>query len=181
MNTLLLLGLLTGLDNLQITPALGMLPMTARRRLAWALAFGLAETLLLLLGIALGVTMHHSFAESAEFICTVMLVLCGAFVLLMGLRRRDVSALVASRWALLLLPLSFGFDNLFAGLGTGAGGSPWLLSALVIGGVSTAVGLAGLYAGHFIRRRMPVDGRPEVLSGIYLTLLGLGGLVWNSL
>lgn len=179
MNTLLLLGLLTGLDNLQVTPALGLLNMSARRRFAWALAFGLAETLMPLLGLALGLSLHRSFADTAEFLGPVLLVLCGAAVVIMGLRRRDLSAVVASRWALVVLPLSLSFDNLFAGLGVGAGGASLLVSALVIGGISTAVGLVGLYAGHLVRRWIPE--RPELFSGGYLMLLGVGSLVWHSL
>lgn len=179
MNTLLLLGLLTGLDNLQVAPALGLLNLSARRRLAWALAFGLAETLMPFLGLALGLSLHRAFADAAEFLGPVLLVLCGASVVIMGLRRRDLSAVVASRWALVVVPLSLSFDNLFAGVGAGTEGAPLLVSALVLGGVSTAVGLVGLYAGHLLRRWLPA--RPELFSGGYLLLLGVGGLVWHSL
>jgi putative Mn2+ efflux pump MntP len=179
MKAILLLGFLTGLDNLQVTPALGVLPMSHRRRLLWALMFGLAEALMPLLGLGLGSAFHDSFGLWAENLSPIVLLLCGITVIVMSLRQRNLETLVASKWAIVLLPLSLSIDNLLAGVGLGASGAPVLVSALVIGGLSAAIGLVGLYAGHLIRRWLP--GRPELFSGGYLVLLGLGSFFWSPL
>jgi putative Mn2+ efflux pump MntP len=177
MKSILFLGLLTGLDNLQVTPALGLLNMTPRRRLAWAVAFGLAEALMPLIGLLLGTQLHQSFENWAEKIGPVVLVLCGIAVIVMALRKCDVAAVASSKWAIIGLPLSLSIDNLLAGLGMGAGGAPVLISALFIGGVSTLVGLVGLYAGLFSRRWL--RGSTDLVCGGFLLLLGLCGLFWN--
>lgn len=179
MKAIVLLGLLTGLDNLQVTPALGLMTMTARRRLAWALMFGLAEALMPLLGLGFGFLLHRSFSTWADKFGPIMLMLCGATIVIMAFRENDLDAIVSSKWTIIGLPLSLSLDNLLAGLGVGTGGAPILVSALIIGGLSTAMGLIGLYAGHVIRRWLP--GTPEFFSGGYLLLLGLCGFFGNPL
>jgi len=177
MKSILFLGLLTGLDNLQVTPALGLLNMAPRRRLAWAVAFGLAEALMPLIGLACGTQLHQSFEAWADKMGPVVLLLCGIAVIVMGLRKYDVAAIASSKWAIVGLPLSLSFDNLLAGFGAGAGCAPVLVSALIIGGVSTMLGLVGLYAGQAVRRWLPCS--PELLSGGFLVVFGLCGLIWN--
>lgn len=179
MKAIILLGFLTGLDNLQVTPALGILKMSTRRRLAWALMFGLAEALMPLIGLLCGHVLHQSFENWADKLGPSILVLCGITIVVMALRESDVEAVVSSKWTIVGLPLSLSIDNLLAGVGVGAGGAPIMVSAIVIGGISTTLGLVGLYAGHIIRRWLP--GSPELFSGGYLVLLGLCGFFWDPL
>jgi putative Mn2+ efflux pump MntP len=179
MKAIILLGLLTGLDNLQVTPALGVVPMSHRRRLLWAVMFGLAEALMPLIGLGLGSALHTSFGEWAEYLGPTVLLLSGIAIIVMARRHYDIQAIVLNKWAIVGLPLLLSIDNLLAGVGLGAGGAPVIVSALVIGGFSTIIGLAGLYAGHMIRRWLP--GSPELFSGGYLVLLGVSGFFWNSL
>ena len=179
MKAIILLGFLTGLDNLQVTPALGILRMPHRRRLAWALMFGLAEALMPLVGLTLGYALHRSFENWADKLGPVVLVLCGITILVMALRDNDLEAVISSKWTIIGLPLSLSIDNLLAGVGVGAGGASILVSAVVIGGISTILGLVGLYAGHLIRQWLPRT--PELLSGGYLVVLGVAGFFWNPL
>jgi putative Mn2+ efflux pump MntP len=65
-------------------------------------------------------------------------------------------------------------DNLLAGIGVGVMGQPFVLSALVIGTISTLMCFAGLYLGQILRRFIPK--RAELLAGIYLVALGLAQL-----
>jgi putative Mn2+ efflux pump MntP len=179
MTAILLLGLLTGLDNLQVTPALGILKMPFRRKLLWALMFGLAEGLMPLLGIAIGHLLHHSLETWASVFGSVMLLLCGAVIVFMSLRGDDMEKVSSSKWTIIGLPLSLSIDNLLAGVAVGAAGAPMLISAVVIGGISTALGLAGLYVGHHIRRWLP--GKPELFCGGYLVVLGVLSFFINPL
>jgi putative Mn2+ efflux pump MntP len=176
METLIVLGLLTGLDNLQVTPALGMMPMTTAKRWLFALTFGVCEALMPLAGLCIGHTLHRAFARFAETLGPVVMLGCGAAIIVMALREKDVSALVTSRWTLIGLPLSLSLDNLLAGLGVGATGHPLWLAAAVIGGISTAMCLLGLGVGKWIARWFPRN--LEAVSGAYLCVLGLG-MLWN--
>lgn len=176
MKTLIVLGFLTGLDNLQVSPALGMMPMTTARRWMFALMFGLCEALMPLIGLCLGHSLHEAFTPIAETLGPVVMLACGAAVIIMALRQRDVSALVSSRWTLIGLPLSLSVDNLLAGLGAGASGYPLWLAAVVIGGISTALCLLGLAAGKWIGRWFPRN--VELVSGSYMMLMGIA-MFWN--
>lgn len=179
MKTILLLGLLTGLDNLQVTPALGVMRLTTRQRLFLALMFGLAEALMPLVGLWAGSSLRDSVEGWADYVGPVVMLLCGGGIIALSLRAADLKPIFTSKWTLVLLPLSLSIDNLLAGVGLGASGAPLLLSALVVGGISAAMSLAGLYAGQFVRGWLP--RRAELFSGAYLVAFGLGGLVWNSL
>ena len=179
MKAIILLGFLTGLDNLQVTPALGVIKMTMGRRLIWALMFGLAESLMPLVGLVFGQALHRSFEAWADLIGPIVLVLSGIAIIVMALRDSDIEAVVSSKWTIIGLPLSLSIDNLLAGFGVGAGGAPLLVSALFIGGISTAMGLIGLYAGHIVRRWLP--GTPELFTGGYLVVLGVCGFFWHPL
>ena len=177
MKAIIVLGILTGLDNIQVTPALGVLRMSTQRRCFLALMFGLCEALMPVVGLMIGRTVHRTFEGVGDKLGPTVLLACGATVLFMALRSQELTQIVSSRWTLIGLPLSLSLDNLLAGVGVGAIGAPLLLSGVVIGGISTAMSLLGLYAGHCLRRWIP--GKPELLSGAYLMLLGLFGLIWN--
>ena len=173
MKTTILLGLLTGLDNLQVTPALGVLNMTSRRRLKWAIAFGLTEALMPLAGLAIGSSLHLSSQGWADKIGPVTLLLCGLAVLIMASRKWNVTAVASSKWAMVVLPLSLGIDNFFAGMGAGANGAPVIASAVIVGGISTLMALGGLFAGQFVRSFLPRS--PELFAGSFLLALGICG------
>lgn len=177
MKALIFLGILTGLDNLQVSPALGVLNMTARKRLMWAVMFGLSEALMPLLGLQLGTLLHEFHAPWAEKLGPVVLLLCGLLVILTALRKQDLESLVSSKWAMVSVPLLLSIDNLLAGVGVGATGASILTAAVVIGGISTTMCLAGLQAGHLIRRWLP--GTPAFYSGGLLLVLGICGLIWD--
>ncbi len=176
MKTLMFLGLLTGLDNLQVSPAFGMMPMTTARRWMFALMFGLCEALMPLLGLCLGHSLHEAFTPIADALGPIVMLACGAAIIVLALRQRDVSALVSSRWTLIGLPLSLSVDNLLAGLGAGASGYPLWLAAVVIGGISTALCLIGLAAGKWVGRWIPRN--VELVSGSYMMLMGIA-MFWN--
>lgn len=172
--TVLLIGLLAGLDNLQVGGALGLVRMPARRRLAFALAFLLCETGMPLLGLAGGRWVHQMAGPWAEGIGSLMLAVCGGWIVAMTLfadggSEDDASKLASGGLTLVGLPLTLSFDNLFAGLGLGTLGFPVVLTALGIGLLSGGLGAVGLYAGARLRRWVPE--RAELLSGTYLLAL----------
>jgi len=170
---LLTLAVLVGLDNLQVSAALGLVDMPAARRLRLAVAFGLCEGLMPLAGLALGHGLLRTLGPWPERVEAVVLLVCGGAILALALRDPGPPRRAAGdrRWLLYGLPLSLSLDNLLAGVALGATGSPLVLSALVIGGVSTALCLAGLFGAARLARWLP--GEAGVWSGAFLVLLGL--------
>ena len=174
MKTLIVLGFLTGLDNLQVTPGLGLMGMPAARRWLLALTFGLCEAGMPLLGLGLGHLLHRSVELNADKVGPLVLLSCGALIIWLAYHEKYIERFVAKRWTLLGLPLLLSLDNLLAGIGIGATGQPLLLCALIIGFISTAMCFLGLYLGNSLRRYIPA--KAELLAGTYLMVLGLAQL-----
>jgi putative Mn2+ efflux pump MntP len=178
LGTVLFLGLLAGLDNLQVGAGLGLVRMERERRLALAGSFLLCETVMPLAGFGLGSLVQRIAGPMAEGIGTLVLALCGGLITFAALRenRREQkeddkrTGRLGSGWLLLIvLPLSLSFDNLFVGLGLGSLGYPVVVSSLLIGGISGGLGCVGLFTGARVRRWIPEWA--ELLSGAYLVAL----------
>jgi putative Mn2+ efflux pump MntP len=172
--TLIVLGVLTGLDNLQIAPGLGLAGVARARRWFLALMFGLCEAGMPLLGLVLGRGLRYSLNVNADALGSIVLLSCGALIIWFACTKREIAPFLSNRWTLLGLPLLLSVDNLLAGIGVGVMGQPLLLSALVIGTISTLMCFAGLYLGQILRRFVP--RRAELLAGIYLIVLGIAQL-----
>lgn len=172
MMELAVFGVLAGLDNLQVSAALGVARPRPRRLVALAAAFAACEALMPLVGLLVGGMLRRS-VPALEAAGPLVLLLCGAAILVHAVREGDARAVVNGRW-MLGLPLTLSLDNLFAGVGLGSAGYPVVLSAVVVGGISGGMCVAGLWAGGALRRWLPP--RPEVLSGAFLIVLALVSL-----
>jgi manganese efflux pump family protein len=179
LGAIFLFGVLAGLDNLQVCSSIGLLPIRRARKHLYALAFSACETLSPLAGLAIGAELLRLTNGAVAKAGPVMLLACGAAVVVLALRDDDVSAFVNGRGLLFGLPLSLSFDNLLAGVGLGAIHFPIVTSALVIGLVSAAMSCIGLYFGAAVRRFVPK--RAEVIVGAYLCLLGVRMLFADAL
>lgn len=166
-----LLGVVAGLDNLQVCSSLGLLPIGRARKQLFALAFSACETLAPLAGLAIGNLLLVTLGRVAAVAGPVAVLLCGVAVIVLALRERDVSEVVESRSVICGLPLSLSLDNLLAGVGLGAMHLPVLLSAVIMGLISAAMSCIGLYFGSWLRRFIP--GRVEFVAGALLCALGV--------
>lgn len=169
MNTALLIGILTGSDNLHFGAAWGLLPMSARRRLAFAIAFGVAELGMTLAGYALGAGLDSELPGTAAF------ALAGALVVLGVVLRADLARFADHPAALIVLPLALSFDNLASGAGLGAAGGAGLVAAVVAGGISAAMAAASLFVAGAVARRIPRLAAP--LAGAVLVALAVHRVV----
>jgi putative Mn2+ efflux pump MntP len=179
MAAVLLLGLLVGLDNLQVGAGLGLVRMSVARRWAFAGAFALCETVMPLVGLAVGRKMANLVGPWAgpwaEGIGIAVLALCGLLIVVLSLRGKEAEEI--GSLALAGLPLSLSLDNLAAGLGLGSLGYPVIASALTIGLISGSLCALGLFSGAWLRRWIP--RRAELWCGLYLLVLAVGRLVWD--
>jgi len=170
MNPTVILGLVTGSDNLSFGAAWGLLPLSAGRRAAFALAFGAAELGMTLAGYALGAGAGLGALAGAFAVA-----LTGVLVLVGCARRADLARRSAHPAALVVLPLALSLDNLASGAALGAlGGSP-ISAALGAGLVSAAMAAIGLFAAGAVARRLPRVAVP--LAGALMLVLAMHRVV----
>ncbi|HEX6097294.1 MAG TPA: manganese efflux pump [Thermoanaerobaculia bacterium] len=177
---LILLGLLAGLDNVQVAAALGVAGLAPRRRALLAAMFALTESLSPILGVVLadqlGTRLGFSFAGIGPYVVLG----CGAAIVLLALFGGDdaddnaAKRLANSRWTLFGLPLSLSIDNVFVGISAGTLGYPPLLAAAAIGGISALLCVAGIAFGDRLHRLVP--RRPELVSGG--ALIAIAASMW---
>jgi manganese efflux pump family protein len=181
MAALLLLGFLLGLDDLQVGAGLGLTRISTARRWAFAGSCALWETVMPLLGLALGRRLALVAGSWGEGIGIGMLALSGLLIILLSRRDHDADEDLSKTGSLALagLPLWLSLDNLAAGVGLGSLGFPVVVSALVIGLVSGSLCAVGLFSGGWLRRWVP--RRAELWSGAYLLILAVGRVVWDRL
>jgi putative Mn2+ efflux pump MntP len=169
--TIILFGFLSGLDNLQVMPAIGLIRLRASQRLLIALVSGVSEGVMPLVGLLVGRLFQRVLAPFAAIGGPIMLLLCGMLIVYLALKEKEPSTLAGSRWVLVGLPISLSLDNLFAGVALGSMGYPVVLSALTIGVISGAMSLFGLFMGKTVRRWLPE--KVELAAGAYLMALAV--------
>ena len=172
---LFLLGVLAGLDDLEVAAAASIAPLTRARRLLLMAAFALCEFTSPLLGVAAAHVLRTRFHLAFDGIGPFVVAACGAAIVWLALREDgDAQTLVNSRWTVVGLPLSLSIDNVLIGFSAATIGDPPVLAALVIGGTSAALAVIGILAGARIARLIP--GRAELVSGC--ALLAIAVSMW---
>jgi putative Mn2+ efflux pump MntP len=170
MTRLLLLGLLAGIDNLQVAAALSVAPLSRTRRWLLAMAFSICEISSPLIGVFLADVLRRRFHLSFDGIGPFVVIACGLAIVWLAVRKKDdAETLINSRWTLIGLPLSLSLDNLLIGVSVTTLGYPPALGALVIGATSASLCVAGIMAGARISRLIPE--RAELVSGLALIFI----------
>jgi putative Mn2+ efflux pump MntP len=172
---IILLGVLAGLDNVQVAAAISMAPLTRARRALFALAFCLCEIATPLIGLLLVGSLRVHFGAWVDRVAPLILVVCGVVIIYLALRDRDeLEKLVNNRWTVVGLPLSLSLDNLLIGISLGTFGYPLPLAAATIGCVSAVMCVCGIAGGARLRRWIPEYA--EIVSGVYLIVLA--AMMW---
>ncbi len=172
---LILLGLLAGLDDLEVAAAMSVARLARVRRLQLMAMFALCEFASPLIGVAIAQLLRTRFHIAFDAIGPFVVVACGVAIVWLALRENDgAQPFVNSRWTVIGLPLTLSFDNVLIGLSAATFGDPPLLAAVVIGGISAAPAVAGIVAGAHISRLVPK--RAELLSGG--ALIAIAASMW---
>jgi manganese efflux pump family protein len=167
---IILLGVLAGLDNLQVAAAISMMPLTRSRRMLFAATFCACEIATPLIGLLLMQLLRVRFGEWIDGLAPVILLACGMAIVVLALKGDDeLEKMINHRWTVVGLPLSLSMDNLLIGFSLGTFGYPLPLAALTVGCVSAGMCLFGIAGGARIRRWIPEYA--EVASGLYLIVI----------
>jgi manganese efflux pump family protein len=171
---LLVVGAVVGANNFAVALALGALGQ-ARRRWRIAGTFGVFESALPLVGLAIGSAVGEQVAGAGRWIAAALLVALGAVALrAAGYDVADDERLGrrATTWGgLTALAAALSLDNLVAGFALGLGEVAPLLLAGVIGACSTSFTLIGLQIGSEGRRHWETPA--EIASGVVLIALAV--------
>ena len=135
--------------------------------------FGLFQSLLFLAGYFAGTSIVEAIAAWDHYIALGLLLFVGVRMIWEGVSPRDEEAQRAdpSRgWRLVILSVATSIDALAVGLSFGVLAREVLFPALVIGVVSFAMTLAGIFLGR--RLKASFGGYAEILGG--LILIGIG-------
>jgi manganese efflux pump family protein len=165
LSIVLVFAVMAGMDNFQAACALGMLPLTRVRKLALGASFGFCESASSLAGLLAG-QLVRAQVFPGRLAGAVALLISGGTILYLSWAGRSVENAANDGWMIFGLPLSLSADNLVGGAGLGASGFPPILSAILIGGVCSALGFAGIFLGG--RGRMLVPQRASMISGTWL-------------
>ena len=168
MLSLLLLGILAGIDNLQVAAAVSLAPLTHARRMLLAAAFIVCEIASPILGVFIAHLARSPFRDAFDRAAPLIVLGCGVAVLWQAFTDDDLP-LINSRWTLLSLPLSLSIDHVLIGVSAGTLGHPPLVAALTIGVTSALLCTFGVVCGARIRSLVPRHG--DVLSGVALIVI----------
>lgn len=170
MAQLFLLGILAGIDNLQVAAAMSVAPMERARRRVLLASFAACEIASPLVGVFSASALQTRFGISFDGIAPFVVIACGIAIVWRALHETDeVTPRGGARWILIGLPISLSFDNLLIGVSAATLGHPPLLAALVIGTTSAVLCVTGILAGARISRLIPA--RAELVSGCALIII----------
>ena len=163
----LVLAFVLSLDNFRVSIALGTVPFGLKRAVQVALAFGLWDAIMPLVGLLVGRRIGESVGEVADLVGAAALGGYGLYLVISALRSSEPDEL-DHPWALFGIPLTLSLDNLFAGASLGLLGlSPWL-SAAAFGIMTVVLSLVGLQLGRAAARLIRI--RTDLLSGVTLII-----------
>lgn len=166
MVTVFILGLLSGLDNLQISSSIGLMGLRPGRRWILITSFALFEMTMPLVGLLIGEQVNSTFQQTAQWLGPGIMISLGAYMLFREWMEKEQEDIVNTNWVLILLPFLMSMDNLVAGVGLGTSGYPVYSTAVIVGLCAATMCFAGVIIGDRLRRFIP--GKIEIASGLYL-------------
>jgi putative Mn2+ efflux pump MntP len=180
----LIIGVLAGVDNFRAGMGAGALSIDPLRRKQMMLYFLIFESMMPTLGLLVGNSIGELTTADhlANLIGSAILGALGVYVILNSTlkgkaeKKEKEKKVLQSYWIIIGLPISLSFDNFFAGTGLGVLGFPIMLSAIIIGGISGLMSVAGLRMGAAVKRKLASE-KTDVVSGVFLLAIALFSLV----
>jgi putative Mn2+ efflux pump MntP len=132
-----------------------------------ALAFGLWDAIMPLIGLLVGRKIGDEVGDVAELVGAVALGAYGLYLVISALRNPEPEEL-DHPWALFGIPFTLSLDNLFAGASLGLLGlAPWF-SAAIFGAMTAVLSLVGLQLGRAAAHLVRI--RSDLLAGVTLII-----------
>jgi putative Mn2+ efflux pump MntP len=187
---LVLVALALGLSNFAAAIGIGVSGVDSRTRWRVGIVFGLFESGMPIVGVALGRSVAAELGAASRWVAGSLLIATGAYTLWQALPGagdggdegdgdggdgggdgEQVARPGLSWGRLLLTGLALSLDNLAVGFSLGADEVDLVAAAAVIGAVSLGLSLLGLELGARIGER--TGRRGELLGGLVLIAVGI--------
>jgi putative Mn2+ efflux pump MntP len=164
-----------GMDTFAVGVGAGTVFEAPMKRSVFRLSFhfGLFQALLFLAGYFAGKGIVEAIATWDHYVALGLLLFAGVRMIREGISQGGEAALrtdPSRGWRLVMLSIATSIDALAVGLSFGVLARDVLFPAVVIGVVSCAMTLAGIYLGR--RLQASFGGYAEILGG--LILIGIG-------
>ncbi len=165
-----------GMDTFAVGVGSGTVFRAPMKRSVFRLSFhfGLFQSLLFLAGYFAGARVVEAIAAWDHYVALGLLLFVGLRMTWEGISGRDQRMQPAdpSRgWRLVVLSVATSIDALAVGLSFGVLARDVLVPAILIGGVSCAMTLAGIFLGRKLQGRF--GGYAEILGGLILVGIGV--------
>ncbi len=161
--SLVIAGLLLGLDSLLVSIPLGALDLPAARRRRLALAFGLCDGLATGAGASLRPSAFGALGADSTWIGPALIAGYGLYVLALGWRAGAAVSRGRSGRLAYALPVLLSLDNLVGGASGFAGPIETAVAAVTMGALSGGMSLLGMAVGAAAIKRVSV--RPDQIAG----------------
>ena len=175
---MLLVAVSLGADNFAASVAIGLAGVDARIRFRVAVAFGLFEGGMPLLGLVLGRSLAGTLGSHARWVGGGLLIATGVYELWGAVFGDGIETEVhaprqRSSARLVMVAAALSIDNLIVGFALGAYRVSLVLAAVTIAVISVLMSLIGLELGVRIGERLARGG--ELLGGV--ALIGVGATI----
>jgi len=171
MTVIIILGILVGLDNLQISSAIGLMGLKPSSKWFVVSLFVFFEVCMPLVGLLIGHKINSSFEGIAEWTGASILISLGLYILIREWTEKNDQNPINHKWLLVLLPFIMSLDNLVVGMGLGTAGYPVVSTSLIVGICAGSMCFLGLTIGEKLRDIKGI--KVELICGFYLIGLGV--------
>jgi putative Mn2+ efflux pump MntP len=161
-----LFGILAGVDNFEVSAAVGLSRVPRRRQWSIGAVFAFFEFTMPFVGLMVGNRLSGVLNPVANWLGPSFMLLLGLFIAIRAAKGINQVELLQQNRILFPLALLFSLDNLMAAVGFGAFGYPVLVTAAIMGICSSCMCFLGLFAGDLIGRLVPK--RIEYVTACYL-------------
>jgi putative Mn2+ efflux pump MntP len=165
------LGFALGLDSLRVSIGLGAVKQNRVLQFRLALAFGVFDAVMPLIGLLLGHSLLSLTGSGIEYLGPICLATYGLYILYVSRLSKMQKANADEIWIVFGLPLSLSLDNLATGMGLGLLDFPPVASAAVLGFISGLMAWVGLQMGKILIEKFPM--REDLIVGVTFILVAV--------
>lgn len=172
MLTIILVAVSLAMDCLAVSIAGGALVEKPRLKNALKIGafFGLFQTIMPIIGWALGYGFRNLISSFDHWIAFGLLFIIGARMIYESFKKDSGKRDILNNHTLLLLAIATSIDALIAGMSLAFIGIPLIYSVLVIGAFAFVLSVTGYFTGHKIGTL--IGSKMEIAGGVIL--IGIG-------
>ena len=164
-----------GVDSFRASLGLSTLKPNRSRQFQWVLAFGVFDAATPMVGFLLGHSALDWIGSQIGYLGPICFIIYGIYILCFA---RTQQTEENDHWLILGLPMSFSLDNLVAGAGLGLLAFPPIVSAAILGLMSSLLAWLGLRMGALLVHKLAL--RAERITGAIFIVVAISLFIDQS-